>query len=134
MAARFELLKPGDELTCAHINRIYTELNRWRKLTGSGTVDVDYADATSPPVVVGYGDDGLIPVVFPTGIAAGTLGTPSSKADVLMVKRSGNGYTTTGGRVITVYNCYATAITGTDKFGYVRQREDGKYILVVADC
>lgn len=136
MAKPFERLKVGDELTCTNINQIYDELERLRKTTAAAPLRVNGFDnvASAPTIFVDLPATGLIACQFPTGMPAGSIGSPASKSDVLRLVESGNGYSTTGAATITVYSSYATAVTGTNKFGYVRIRGDSKYELVLADC
>lgn len=83
------------------------------------------------PVVTGGGN--LVRIWMPTGISGGTFGSPASKADVIIAVRSVNGWTTSGGTTITLYNCDTTAVTGA-KAGWARDRGDGTYELVIGDC
>jgi hypothetical protein len=134
MARDFPRLKVGDELKCSHINAIYDELNRLRRMKGAGLVDVDGMDGTSPPTIVGHAaPGGDLRIWLPTGIAAGTFGSPAVKADVILCVRSSNGWTTTGGTTITVYNSDTVGITGA-KAGWAVLRNDGTYELKIADC
>lgn len=136
MAREFKRLRPGDELTCKHINEIYDELDRWRKMQGSGSVAVNYVDdVTSPPVIIGHDADATEPALFPTGIGAGTYAAPASKSDVILLEPAGAGWTTTNAQApVTVFNPYATALTGANKFGFVRHRGGNVYDFMVGDC
>jgi hypothetical protein len=71
---------------------------------------------------------------LPTGIAAGTFGTPASATDAIAAVTSGNGYTTSGGTTgRTVWNSDATAISA-NKAAWGQARSDGSFDLIVADC
>jgi hypothetical protein len=133
MARDFPRLKVGDELKCSHINAIYDELNRLRRMKGAGLVDVDGMDGTSPPTIVGHSALNLVRVWLPTGIAAGTFGSPATKTDAILAVDNGTGFTTTGGVTVTVRNSDTTAITGA-KAGWAVPRGGGVYDLVLADC
>jgi hypothetical protein len=134
MARDFPDLKVGDELRIWHLRIIYDELRRWRKMRGAGLVDVDDADGTSPPTIVGYAASGLIPAQLTSGIAAGSLASPATAAGTLLVPTgTSGGLTATGGAAITIINIYATAVTGSNKTCWVSQLR-GFYYLIVADC
>jgi hypothetical protein len=105
MARDFPDLKVGDELRIWHLRIIYDELNRWRKMRGAGLVDVDGADGTSPPTIVGYAASGLVPAQLTASLATGTIASPTSAAATLLVSTgSGAALTATGGSSITVNN------------------------------
>lgn len=133
MARDFPMIEVGEEIRCEHFNVIYRELNRWRRMTGSGLVDVDSADGSAPPTISGHATVGRYRIWMPTGIAAGTFGTPAVKDDVILAVASGDGWTTTGGGAITLLNCDTTPITGA-KSGWAFLRADGKYELAIGDC
>jgi hypothetical protein len=135
MARELKHVKVGEEFTCGHYNRLVDELNRLRRMKGAGLVDVDGMDGTSPPVIVGHAASrDRFRVWLPTGIAAGTFGTPATKTDAILCVRSGNGWTTTGGMTIpALYNCDTTAITGA-KSGWAVLRDDGSMELLLGDC
>lgn len=133
MAREFKHVKVGDELRCEHINAIYDELNRWRRMKGAGLVDVDGADGTSPPTIVGHAAGGLLPAQLTSGIAAGSIASPTTASGTLLVPAGTlGGFTATGGASITITNIYATAVTGS-KTCWVAPRA-GRFYLVVADC
>lgn len=76
----------------------------------------------------------LTRIWMPTGISAGTFGTPAVKTDAVIAVRSGNGWTITGATAIAnLYNSDTTAVTGA-KAGWALRRGDGSYELVIADC
>jgi hypothetical protein len=82
----------------------------------------------------GGGPSGLVRVWLPTGIAAGTFGTPTTATDAEVRVRSSSGYSTTStGAGVTVYNSDTTAV-GSGKAAWCLPRGDGGYDLVVADC
>jgi hypothetical protein len=128
--------KAGDRFEPWILNAILQEQDRWRGLTGSGMVHVDGADGDESPTIVDYRTkpaNTLLRVWLPTGIAAGTFGAPASAANAVLAVRSGNGWTTSGGTTITVWNADTTAVTGA-KAGWATLRDDGTYELVLADC
>jgi hypothetical protein len=127
--------KDGDIFAPWILNLILQEQDRWRGLTGSGMVHVDGADGDESPTIVDYRtkSSGLVRIWLSTGIAAGTFGAPASAANAVLAVRSGNGWTTSGGTTITVYNSDTTAVTGA-KAGWATLRDDGSYELVLADC
>jgi hypothetical protein len=133
MARDFPRLKVGDELRVHHLQIIYDELNRLRRMRGAGLVDVDGMDGISPPTIVGHAALNLVRVWLPTGIAAGTFGSPAIKTDAILAIDDGTGFTTTGGDTITVRNSDTTAVTGA-KAGWAIPRGGGVYDLVLADC
>jgi hypothetical protein len=58
-------------------------------MKGAGLVDVDGMDGTSPPTIVGHAAPGnLVRIWLPTGIAAGTAGSPALKTDAILMVRS----------------------------------------------
>lgn len=83
----------------------------------------------------GFGGGGnLIRGWLPTGIAAGTFGSPGVATDAIFAVRSGNGWTTSGGQSgKTVYNSDATAVTGA-KAAWFTRRDDNTAELLLADC
>lgn len=133
---KFPTLRVGDGLKCSHINQIYRELERLSKAHGDGSgVTISGLDGPEPPVFKLTSSDDLIPVLYPTGIGAGTYTSPSSKSDVIRLRPNGPGFATTGtGDPILVYNSYGTAVVGANKFGYVRHRGGNVYDHVVGDC
>jgi hypothetical protein len=134
MPSKYRKFRAGDEFTSDVLNTIFAELDRLRGMSGSGMVSVDYADGSVPPVIVGHAAGvNLVRIWLPTGIAAGTFGSPATKTDVILAVDSGTGFTTTGGITITLYNSDTTAITGA-KAGWAVRRGDGSYHLHVADC
>jgi hypothetical protein len=133
MARELKHVKVGEEFTCTHYNLLVDELNRLRRMKGAGLVDVDGMDGTSPPTIVGHADLNLVRVWLPTGIAAGTFGSPAIKTDAILAIDDGTGFTTTGGDTITVRNSDTTAVTGA-KAGWAVPRGGGMYDLVLADC
>jgi hypothetical protein len=135
MARELKHVKVGEEFTCSHYNLLIDELNRLRRMKGAGLVDVDGMDGTSPPTIVGHAAPGnLVRVWLPTGIAAGSFGSPALKTDAILAVRSGDGFTTTGGTTIAkLWNSDTTAITGA-KAGWAVPRGGGEYDLYFADC
>src|SRR4051794_30970905 len=80
MATEFPKLKSGDELTPWHLNIIYRELDRWRRLKFAGPVAYSGIDsASSPPVVtiLGTGAQGR-PGKASGDIAAASGDTPGT--------------------------------------------------------
>jgi hypothetical protein len=133
MPSRYRKFKAGDEFTSEVLNMIFAELERLRGMSGTGMISVESPDGYGPPVIIDHRDIDRFRIWLPTGIAAGTTGAPTSKSDVVLMLRSGNGWTTTGGTTITVYNCDTVGITGA-KAGWAFLREDGTYELAIADC
>jgi hypothetical protein len=133
MARELKHVKVGEEFTCTHYNILVDELNRLRRMKGAGLVDVDGMDGTSPPTIVGHSALGLVRVWLPTGIGAGTFGSPATKTDAILAIDNGTGFTTTGGTTITVRNSDTTAVSGA-KAGWALPRGGGVYDLVLADC
>jgi hypothetical protein len=127
--------KDGDRFEPWILNAILQEQDRWRGLTGSGMVHVDGADGESSPTIVDYRTStGLIPAQLTSGIAAGSIAAPATAAGTLLVPSgTGGGFTTTGGLAVTIYNIYATAVTGSNKTCWLTYT-NGLYYLVVADC
>jgi hypothetical protein len=135
MASRYPRYKAGDPFTPSIINFIMSELERWSNLRGSDGIDVSGADDVgggAPNISLNAGD-GRIRIWMPTGIAAGTFGSPATKTDVIMAVPSGNGWTTTGGTTITLYNCDTVGVTGA-KAGWAVPGAGGDWELIVADC
>jgi hypothetical protein len=135
MASRYPRYKAGDPFTPSIINFLMAELERWSNLVGDGGVDVSYADDVGggPPVITGRFDDGRARIWMPTGIAAGTFGSPATKTDVILAVPSGHGWTTTGGTTITLYNCDTVGVTGA-KAGWAVPGAGGDWELLLADC
>ena len=133
MPKAFELMEDGDELTIDHINVIYQELLRWRRLTGSGSIGVDNADGEGPPAIIDYRMKSLRPAKLTASLSAGSLASPTTAAGTLLVPTGSSGaYTATGGTSVTVYNLSTTAVA-SGKFCWVTQA-NSKYYLVSADC
>jgi hypothetical protein len=134
MANEFPTMEPGDEVEPFLFNIIFRELERWRKLSGSGFIHVDDAGGKNPPRIVDWRGAALVPALLTGGIAAGTFGSPASAAGTILVPNAASaGYTATGGRPVTIYNMYATAVTGSNKFCWLTY-SNNQYYLVVADC
>jgi hypothetical protein len=135
MPSKYRKFRAGDEFTSEVLNTIFAELDRLRGMSGSGMVSVDYADGSVPPVIVGHAaPGGDLRIWLPTGIAAGTVGSPALKTDTILMVRSGDGWTTTGGTTIAkLFNCDTVAITGA-KAGWAVRRDDNSYELKIADC
>lgn len=67
------------------------------------------------------------------GIAAGSIGSPSSATVTkLVAKNPGPGFTTTGGTTVTMYSTFGTGFTGV-KFCWGQYR-DGFLYLAIGDC
>jgi hypothetical protein len=112
------------------IDELSRELARVRDLAKATAEQMKQTAGRMP----GGDSSGLIRVWLPTGIAAGTFGTPASKTDCVMAVRSGTGWTTTGGITgQTIYNSDTTAVTGA-KAGWATMRSDQTLELLVADC
>lgn len=133
MPKDFELMQDGDELTIDHINVIYQELMRWRRMTGSGAIDVDSAAGEDPPTIVDARMKALSPATLTGALAAGSLASPTTAAATLLLPTGSSGaLTATGGASITIYNASTTAVA-SGKFCWVSMRY-GLYYLVSADC
>lgn len=81
------------------------------------------------------GDAGLIPILLPTGIAAGSVASPATASDAVKLLPSGSSgaLTSSGAPGEAVISTYTTAISGTNKFAWAT-RNLGFLRLVVADC
>jgi hypothetical protein len=133
MPRDFTLMEDGDELTIDHINVIYQELTRWRKLVGSGAIHVDDADGEGPPTIVDLRMRSISPATLTASLAAGSLASPTTAAGTLLLPTGTSGaLTATGGRSITIYNASTTAVA-SGKFCWVAL-VFGSYYLVSADC
>lgn len=77
---------------------------------------------------------GLLRGWLPTGIAAGTFGSPATKTDGILAIRSSTGWTISGAITgQTFFNCDTTSVA-SGKACWVQEREDQSYEVVIADC
>jgi hypothetical protein len=133
MPEHFPHVRDGDALTPAHLNVIYRELDRWRKLTGSGSIAVTNADSREPPVIVDQDMAGFVPADSGSGFAAGSRAAPTTATVTLMTPTAGAaGLTMTNGRIVTAYNTYPTAIPASKTVWLTTFF--GKYYIVQAEC
>jgi hypothetical protein len=119
MARDFIYMKDGDQIAPYHFNQIYDELNRWRKLRGSGHVSVNGAkDGTSVPSIdVTIPRDGYVCVAGNGGISAAVNSTVGSGSAIIyqrdgssLVELTANGASLTE---LTVYNAARDTANGT---------------------
>lgn len=73
MPRDFPEIRDGDPIEPWHLNIVYRELRRLRKMRGGGTITVQNADGTLPPLIVQGGFS-----IAAIGVASGTIGPYSS--------------------------------------------------------
>jgi hypothetical protein len=112
--------------------RLRMEVQNTRQRTATNEQGLWQTASSMPSPVAG--SSGLTRLWLPTGIAAGTFGSPASATDAIAAVPSGNGYTTSGGTTgRTVWNSDATAIAA-GKAAWGQARTDGSYDLILGDC
>jgi hypothetical protein len=124
--------RDGDTLEPWHLNFIFRFIARWMKFDAAPPLSFGN-NGNSPPHLSWTGIDELVPVVFDSGITAGSYTAPSTATATLLIE-SGDGpaFTETGANTVTVQNVYTTAV-GTGKVGWCKWR--GPYLyLIVGDC
>ena len=117
----------------ARVERLSTQLDALASRLNADETKIGLLSARSVPMTAA---NKVYPAVLGSaGLAAASVGAPSSCAATLLVPLYGGtaGHTATGGRSITVYSEYTTAVTGS-KLAYVYLDDDGVYYLVVGDC
>lgn len=71
--------------------------------------------------------DGPAPAMFPSGIAGGSIASPSSAPDVILLREEGDGYgPASPDGPVTVLNHMARGV-GTNQLALVLRRGDGGY-------
>lgn len=136
MARDFPRLKVGDELRIWHLEIIYDELRRWRKLSGSGMISVDNADGIAPPILVDLRSSGIAPAKLTSSLATGTIASPAT-ATMTLLDRTGTGgaLTDTGGRAgVNVYNTWALSSSLASGTQIVVYRFASEWYLLQASC
>jgi hypothetical protein len=133
MPTKFPKVQDGDELQPWMLNILYREAERWRKLKGSGLVNVAGVDSDSPPTIALQTLDPGIPANSGSGFAAGSPGSPSS-ATVTLYTHTGSGAALDTSRnfQVTAYSTFGTAI-GANKTIWLTQMNDFYYVYQV-DC
>jgi hypothetical protein len=139
MGRDFVDLKDGDTLEPYHLNQIYKELRRWRKLGGSGRVTVDGAqDGESVPTI----NVALSPQMY-VGVANGVItarsGTTAGSGTVTIKQINGNSIQTAQITNLAVKNPSSTTMTsgdGIDSGQYVKVWKDafGDWIVEPMEC
>ncbi len=124
--------RDGDALEPWHLNFIFAFIRRWMGFDASAPLSFDL-NGESPPHLSWLGGDQLVPVVFDTGIGAGSYAAPTAATATLLIESAdGPAFTETGADTVTVQNIYTTSI-GTGKVGWCAWR--GPYLyLVTGDC
>jgi hypothetical protein len=84
MPEPFPSIKDGDALTPAHLNMIYRELDRWRKLSGSGLIGLDNIDGKEPPMIMDWRTSDVVPADSGSGFTAGSRSSPTSATVTLL--------------------------------------------------
>jgi hypothetical protein len=126
-------LPRGHHLTAREMNALIAEVKRLGKLSFMAPMG-GTSDESGISIRYEGSPFNLVRVWLPTGIAAGTFGSPALKTDAILAVRSGDGWTTTGGTTIAkLWNSDTTAITGA-KAGWAVPRGGGEYDLYFADC
>lgn len=127
MASEFPKLKSGDELTPWHLNIVYRELDRWRRLKFAGAVAYSGIDsASSPPVVtiLGSGPRGRLAYTT-TAISPRSGTTPGS--GTVQLKSLVAGAIANDGGTLTAYTASADTTAGGHNI------DSGKYCWVEWD-
>lgn len=133
MPEPFPSIKDGDALTPAHLNIIYRELDRWRKLSSSGLIAVDNADGKEPPMIMDWRTSDLVPADSGSGFAAGSRSSPTSATVTLLSPASGGpGLTATNGRTVKAYNTFTAAIPASKTIWLTFSW--GRYYVLQVDC
>lgn len=139
MGRDFVDLKDGDTLEPFHINQIYKELRRWRKIKGSGRITIDGAtDGESVPVI----NAALSPQMY-FGVANGDItarsGSTAGSGTVTIKQLNGNSIQTAQITDLKVKNPSDTTMTsgnGIDDGQYVKVWKDGfgDWIVEPMEC
>lgn len=112
--------------------RLRMELYNTRQRTATNEQGLWQTASSMPSPVAG--SSGLTRLWLPTGIAAGTFGSPASVTNGIVAVASGNGYTTSGGATgKTVWNSDTISVSA-NKAAWGQIRTDGSFDLIVADC
>lgn len=135
MPGDFPTLGDGDALQPWHLNVIYRELERLRKMTAAAPLAIDNADsAFDPPTFMTFAVDQVVPVKLDgSGIAAGSAFSPSPGTVSLLYTASGGAdFTSSSANTETMYNIYGTAV-GANKVCWAVWY-NGLLYLLVGDC
>jgi hypothetical protein len=133
MPEPFPSIKDGDALTPAHLNMIYRELDRWRKLSGSGLIGLDNIDGKEPPMIMDWRTSDVVPADSGSGFTAGSRSSPTSTTVTLLSPSSGGpGLTATNGRTVKAYNTFTTAIAAGKTIWLTFSW--GRYYVHQVDC
>jgi hypothetical protein len=125
-------LPRGHHLTAREMNALIAEVKRLGKLSFMAPMG-GTSDESGISIRYEGSPFNLVRVWLPTGIAAGTAGSPAVKTDAILMVDNGTGFTTTGGVTITVRNSDTVGVTGA-KAGWAVPRSGNVFDLVVADC
>ena len=117
----------------ARVERLSAQLDALGARLNADETRIGLLSARSVPM--GAAKTVFSAVLGSAGLAAAAIGSPSNCSATLLVPLYGGtaGHTATGGRSITVYSEYTTAVGGS-KLIYVSLEDDGNYYLVVGDC
>ena len=111
MASEFPKLKSGDELTPWHLNIVYRELDRWRRMKFAGPVAYTGIDsASSPPTITVLGSGGGPQIALSSSSITARSGTTLGSGTVTPYQIDGTTLAATGADDYTVYNFSGTAI------------------------
>lgn len=128
MGRDFAELKAGDRLEPYHLNQVYRELKRWRKLRGSARVILrGVADGESIPEI----DIAFPPLGF-VGVANGNItkrsGTTPGTGTVTIKQYDGSVLVDAQVSDLTVYNASSTGMTSGNGI------DSGQYVWVQRDA
>jgi len=131
MAREFDDIKDGTVLEPYHLNIIYRELRRLRKMTAAPPLVLDgMTSTTSPPVLWGQSSGGAIVVKTSSAITARsgtTAGTGTGTPQVF----DGTDWADDGDDIDII--SYSGTEIATDKYGTVVQIDDD-YVIVSVEC
>ncbi len=132
--ADFPALNDGDELAPWHLNIIYRELERLRKMTATHPMTFDHmASEGTPPMLRNGAVDQIVPVlVGGAGIDAGTWDAPSSATVMVLGGGGDTEFDDTASQDETIWNPYETAIP-PNVFAWACWYQGALYVLV-GDC
>ena len=128
MGRDFVDLKDGDRLEPYHINIIYKELRRWRKLRGASRVVIrGVADGESiPEIDIAFPPSGFVGVA--NGVISARSGTTAGTGVVTIKQLDGNTITDSQVSNVTVYNASSTTMTSGNGIA------SGQYVWVQRDA
>jgi hypothetical protein len=110
MPQDFADVADGDAIEPHHLNDVYAELRRWRRLEGDGLVVVNHADGATTPPHLSWGGGAILYPAFvgASNIAARSGSTPGSGTVTL---QEFDGTSFVAGAGVTAFNSWSQAVT-----------------------